>query len=230
MWICLIRFRKFFSLQLRVFPYILFDSIDVHHLLTQFLTDVVYHADFIQSIQFTVTSISLPNWTCNDPEYTEFDFSRFASLQYLVIGDNCFGSVKTFQINGLNQLRCIKIGKNSFTGEKNGDGNDSTKSFHILNCVELESIEIGEYSFSDFSGQFELKNLFSLRSIVIGSMKMYSSNFYYCSFVIRGRIEMTNTDRIDLPNLQSITLGCYSFSDSVTTVLESIQLCELWDH
>ena len=56
---------------------------------------------------------------------------------------------------------------------------------------------------------------------------MYSSNFYYCSFVIRGRIEMANTDRIDLPNLQSITLGCYSFSDSVTTVLESIQLCEL---
>ena len=182
-------------------------------MLTQFLTDVVYHADFIQSIQSTVTSISLPNWTCNDPEYTEFDFSRFASLQYLVIGDNCFGSVKTFQIDGLNQLRCIKIGKNSFTGEKSGDGNDSTKSFHILNCVELESVEIGEYSFSDYSGQFELKN--------------FSSNFYYCSFVIRGRIEMANTDRIDLPNLQSITLGCYSFSDSVTTVLESIQLCEL---
>ena len=115
-------------------------------------------------------------------------------LHIFCIGDNCFGSVKTFHIDGLNQLRCIKIGKNSFTMEKNGDGRDPTKSFHVVNCVELESIQIGEYSFSDYSGDFELKNLFSLRSIVIGSMKMYSSNFYYCSFIIRGIIVLLNND------------------------------------
>ena len=159
----------------------------------------------------------------------------------MIIGDNCFGSVKTFQIDGLNQLRCIKIGKNSFTEKTNSSRINKGKSFHILNCIELESVEIGEYSFSDYSGQFELKNLFSLRSIVIGSMielknlfslrsivigsmKMYSSNFYYCSFVIRGKIEMANTDRIDLPNLQSISLGIEAFAESMTTVLESIQL------
>ena len=146
-------------------------------------------------------------------------------LHFIVIGDNCFGSVKTFQIDGLNQLRYIKIGKNSFTEKTNNSRISKAKSFHILNCVELESIEIGEYSFSDYSGEFELKNLFSLRSIIIGSMKMYSSNFYYCSFVIRGKMEMMNIDNIDLPNLQYISLGNEAFAESVTTILESIQLC-----
>ena len=168
-------------------------------------------------------SIAIGN-NCFSDFAGEMELKNLPLLHYIVIGDNCFGSVKTFQIDGLNQLRCIKIGKNSFTEKTNSSRINKGKSFHILNCVELELIEIGEYSFSDYSGQFELKNLFSLRSIVIGSMKMYSSNFYYCSFVIRGKIEMANTDQIDLPNLQSITLGCYTFSDSVTTVLESIQL------
>ena len=35
---------------------------------------------------------------------------------------------------------------------------------------------------------------------------------------------MANTDRIDLPNLQSISLGIEAFAESMTTVLESIQL------
>ena len=42
------------------------------------------------------------------------------------------------------------------------------KIFHILNCESLESIDIGEYSFSDFGGDFELKNLPQLQSIQIG--------------------------------------------------------------
>ena len=61
-------------------------------------------------------------------------------------------------------------------------------SFHILNCELLESFEVGEYSFSDFAGEFELKNLPQLQSIQIGTIGRWSSscNFYYSSFVIRG--------------------------------------------
>ena len=95
--------------------------------------------------------------------------------------------MKTFKIDGLNRLKRIKIGNNSFTQEKNDDGNDSSKSFHILNCESLESIQIGEYSFSDFGGEFELKNLPQLQSIQIGTIGSdSSSNFRYSSFVIRG--------------------------------------------
>ena len=122
-------------------------------------------------------------------EYTTFDFSDYAVVESIWIGDDCFGSVKTFQIDGLNRLKSIKIGNKSFTQKKNSSGNDKSKSFHILNCESLESIQIGEYSFSDFAGEFELKNLPQLQSIQIGLMGSDSNNFLDSSFVIRG-IEM----------------------------------------
>ena len=83
-------------------------------------------------------------------------------------------------------MKSLKIGKNSFTLEKVSYGSDKSKSFHILNCESLESIKIGEYSFSDFAGDFELKNLPQLHSIEIGEVGILSFNFCYSSFVIRG--------------------------------------------
>ena len=94
--------------------------------------------------------------------------------------------VKTFKIDGLNQLKMIKIGNNSFTQKKNSDGNDKSKSFHIVNCESLESIQIGRYSFIDFGGKLELKNLPKLQSIQIGTIGSDSYNFFWSSFVIRG--------------------------------------------
>ena len=152
-------------------------NIDVSEL----LFPKVYNFDFIQSIDSSITSIIIPNWSCNDIDYTIFDFSRFALVESIVIGDDCFGSVQIFKIDGLNRLKTVKIGNNSFTQNKNSNGNDASKSFHILNCQSLESIQIGRYSFSDFAGEFELKNLPQLQSIQIGSC-----NFFCSSFVIRG--------------------------------------------
>ena len=119
----------------------------------------------------------------------DWDVSLFLNLESIEIGNDCFESVQTFQINGLNRLKTIKIGNNSFTQKKYMGGNDKSKSFHILNCKSLESIQIGEYSFSDFGGDFELKNLPQLQSIRIGTVGSESNNFHCSSFVIRG-IEM----------------------------------------
>ena len=94
--------------------------------------------------------------------------------------------METFIIDGLNQLKTIKIGKNSFTQKINDCGCDRWKSFHILNCESLKSIQIGQYSFSDYAGEFELKNLPQLQSIQIGTIGRKSFNFYWSSFVIRG--------------------------------------------
>ena len=91
---------------------------------------------------------------------------------------------------------------NSFTQQiDNWDtiDTDSSRSFHISNCAELESIEIGRFSFSDYAGGFELRNLPSLTSIKIGSIEDDHSesnnggrsfNFYHCSFVIKGIIDI----------------------------------------
>ena len=85
---------------------------------------------------------------------------------------------------------------NSFTLLKSNDewdyykANNASRSFSILNCIELESIEIGEFSFIDYGGGFELKNLPKLSTIKIGVIGSDSSNFCYSSFVIKGIIDM----------------------------------------
>ena len=118
-------------------------------------------------------------------------------LRSIEIGDDCFRSVKTFQIDRLNRLKTIKIGINSFTQVKRAEWKKITyneavqsffhsKSFHILNCESLESIEIREDSFFDFAEDFELKNLPQLQSIQIGTIGSDSWNFWCSSFVIRG--------------------------------------------
>ena len=110
----------------------------------------------------------------------------------MIIGNDCFENVNLFKIDGLNELKSLKIGMNSFTKrkKKNSAGNNPNRSFRILNCIELESIEIGEYSFSDYGGEFELTNLPKLSTIKIGEIGNDSSNFCYSSFEIKGRIDV----------------------------------------
>ena len=163
---------------------------------SELLFPEVYTCDFIQSLNSSTTSIIIPNWTCNINNYTI--------------------------------------------------GNNASKSFHILNCESLESIQIDLHSFSDFGGEFELKNLTQLQSIQIGEIGSNSNSFRGSSFVIRGielklTIIMNRSSKstihyfglwciysfnvynnreywmnlnemiwIDLPSLQSITLGKYA--------------------
>ena len=135
-----------------------------------------------------VTDLVISSNCCND--VLQLSLFSYQLLQSVSIGDDCFGSVKTFRIEGLNRLKTIKIGSNSFTQSDNSIRNNITKSFHVLNCGSLESIEISTGSFSDFGGEFELKNLPYLYSISIGKSNYYysrnSQNFCYSSFVIRG--------------------------------------------
>ena len=163
--------------------------VDVHPLLAQYFPTTTYSCDYIQSIPSTNTTIILPDWTCNDLNYTTFDFSRFTDLEYLEIGSDSFGYVDTFIIDGLNNLTTLKIGQNSFTVNKNGNSEEvESKSFHIINCESLESIDIDSYSFTDFAGEFELVNLPSLQSLTVGNTDSWTLSFYYSSFVIRGYI------------------------------------------
>ena len=115
---------------------------------------------------------------------------------------------KAFKIDGLTRLKSIRIGDHSFippSSLKNYHAPLSrgaldslntlnslrssvrkTKSFHVENCYYLQSIEIGEYSFANFAGIFELKNLPNLQTIKIGIIGKESYNFCCTSFEIRG--------------------------------------------
>ena len=147
----------------------------------------IHNSDELKALDLKVTELVICSNSCN--ELNELNLNKFEWLESIEIGGDCFKSVQTFQIDGLNRLKTIKIGKNSFTQKKDSYGEDKSKSFYILNCELLESIEIGEYGFSDYAGEFELKNLPQLQSIQIGSIGSDSCNFCYSSFVIRG-IEM----------------------------------------
>ena len=115
-------------------------------------------------------------------------------LQFITIGNDNFMYASTFKIDNLINLQSIVIRQNSFTKKKNSNGNDSSRSFSILNCIELESIEIGRYSFSDYGGEFELINLPKLSNIKIGEIGNESQNFCSSSFVIKGMIDDVNNE------------------------------------
>ena len=120
-----------------------------------------------------------------------FNMDRLNQLKTIIIGDDCFKSVMTFKMDRLNQLKTIKIGNNSCTQMVSymwdwDKANNKSKSFYILNCESLESIQIGEYSFSDFAGECILQNLPQLQSIRIGTIGRWSGNFCCNSLVIRG--------------------------------------------
>ena len=143
----------------------------------------------MNNLSLQVTNLTISSYCCND--VISLNINRYRWLRSIEIGSNCFDSLETFRIDGLNRLRRLTIDRNSFTEQNESrwdirGANNKSKSFHILNCESLESIQIGRYSFSDFAGNFELKNLPQLQSIQIGDIGNYSRNFYYCSFVIGG--------------------------------------------
>ena len=125
-------------------------------------------------------------------EAKSYNIKQLNSLSSYEIGNGCFSTVGTFNIDGSKLLESIKIGSNSFTKHKNSYGKDDSRSFRVSNCDKLESIEIGQYSFSDYSGKFELSNTPSLKSLKIGVVGKESVNFYYGSLTIQGNILNSN--------------------------------------
>ena len=174
--------------------------LDVNEMLSRYFpSESNLTIDQFESLDSNITSLILPNWSCNDVNYILFDISRFTLLESLEIGNDSFGSIESFLINDLPKFRNLKIGSNSFTKIKvdallynsasaRDNARNESKSFHILNCESLESIEIGAFSFLDFGGGFELSNLKSLKSIKIGSFETTSVSFVWSSFIIRGMI------------------------------------------
>ena len=152
----------------------------------------------LNELDSSISNLNIPNESFNNElNMIELNLNRFDNLESIEIGDDCFGSIQRFKIDGLNRLQSLKIGHNSFTQVKLNDfENDcngslskcrnESKSFHILNCKSLKVIEIGCCSFADFGGEFELRNLDNLESIKIGEIGEGSMSFIWSSFNIRG--------------------------------------------
>ena len=108
-------------------------------------------------------------------EGTVLDLDPFKSLQYLEIGDDSFKNVTTFNINGLSKLTLIYIGKSSFTQERE----NALYSFRLLNCDSLINLEIGQYSFSEYTGVIELS-----KSSIAGEYQNRNSGICFFLFFL----------------------------------------------
>ena len=169
-------------------PFILLESIEIDS--NNFCSVQTFRIDKMYLLErLIVKDNSFAKYinTSNKYDNRIFHISNCVSLFLIEIGSHCFGSVQTFRIEGLNRLNTIMIGNNSFTQiNRSVPKRYKSKSFHILNCESLESIQIGEYSFSGFGGEFELTNLPQLQSIQIGTIGNNSYNYCYSSFIISG--------------------------------------------
>ena len=134
----------------------------------------------------TIEELKIENNSYNDSSVTELKLSGLVRLKWIVIGDECFGSVRVFELDGLSELERVVIGQRSFTYAKTDDDiwyhvTRTDGVYRIVSCPKLKSIRIGDYSFGDYHS-FELNNLPSLQSIDIGSHCFY----YATSFSLTG--------------------------------------------
>lgn len=138
----------------------------------------------LEMLDSHITEIVVPSNSCYD--VSELDLSNCSNLESIEIGDNCFGRVQTVRICGLPKLKSIKIGKMSFTEKDENYGMNREKSFFLVNCVELEHFEVGEWSFSDFGGEFQLAHLPNLETLTCGTLDKESFNFFGCALSLQG--------------------------------------------
>ena len=137
----------------------------------------------LMSLDNSVTHLSVGS-NCNDASLTVLDLSRFLYLRQLVVGDNSLMYVNEVKLIGLNVLRNVEIGMNSFTQHKDNCGNDPNRHFYLKNCPKLKSLKIGRLSFSDYT-VIEIENVNALEAIEMGDLNEVSDSFCYASLELK---------------------------------------------
>ncbi|KAK8826138.1 hypothetical protein WA538_001284 [Blastocystis sp. DL] len=133
--------------------------------------------------QATIESVSITSGLCRSYQGTEFILRGLPALKSIVIGSNCFGKVRVFELDGLGELERVVIGYESFRN----DDERTDGSYRIVNCPKLKSIYIDEQSFENYHS-FELNNLPSLQSIEIDSWSFLSAPSFSLTGLIDGLV------------------------------------------
>ena len=170
-------------------------------------------------IGLSVEDLRFEDYSELDWSVVWFNVSPFCDLKSVTIGDDSFGWAIELIANGVNELISIDIGMNSFTRSRMSRAERSNREFHVKNCGCLRELIIGRYSFSDYC-VFDLSNLPQLRTISIGTVDQ-SYNFYFAYDVdLIGENECEKWLK-DLPSLESISIGSYSFGGCHSVRFES---------
>ena len=143
------------------------------------------NSDYIKIELGDMISLESSEWVVGNGKCNYFNdslsISGYSKLKRIVIGDDCFGKVRLFELDGLNELESVEIGEGSF---RISDGERSDGSFRIMNCPKLKSITVGRDTFDDYC-TLELKSLPSLQSIDVE----YGSFYRIRSFSLTGLLD-----------------------------------------
>ena len=99
----------------------------------------------------------------NAHDLNVFDANSLKGIERLEIEGDCFIKVNRFEIDGLNELKIVIIGRESF--HLNKENRKGSKCL-IMNCDQLSEIHFGFNSFYWYES-LECKNLPSLISILL---------------------------------------------------------------
>ena len=147
-----------------------------------------------ENVNKRVTELVIPSKCCNDTEWSEFDVSELKCLKSIDIGDYCFANVNEVKLIGMNRLKSVVIGMNSFTKHMSWCGNDPNRHFYLKNCERMRELKIGRYSFSDYS-VCEIENVDCLEVIEMGEVTEVGYSFYNASLELK-----SDSERIELMN------------------------------
>ena len=145
----------------------------------------------------------------NAHDLNVFDANSLKGIERLEIEGDCFIKVNRFEIDGLNELKSVMIGREGFYLNKE---NRKGSKCLIMNCDQLSEIHFGYQSFNYYES-FELKNLPSLISI-----QLDGDAFYACQRIVFDSMNDWMNDEWDLIRVESIILvydALYGDEDSV---------------
>ena len=128
--------------------------------------------------------LTIPDGYFNGKSIITFNITNNGELKRIEIGNDSYGNVRVFDLEGLSELESVVIGKRSFriSEKERNDG-----SCRIVNCPKLKSIQIGGSSFYDYHS-FELNNLPSLQFIDMGDYCFYYAPSFSLTSVIDGLV------------------------------------------
>ena len=134
---------------------------------------------------------------CNDASWSVLDFQWMRVLKSLRVGDDCFRSVNEVRLIGLNALKRVVVGDESFRG---GSG-----CLVLRECCGIRELKIGSSSFPLYSCCMVEAN----ESLALFEVSWWS--FTKSSLVLR-----------DLEELECVRIGNGSFEMPLHSVIESV--------
>ena len=131
------------------------------------ITESMRAAEMNTHLSTIIETLTMGNNYGQEREWTVFDLSLLFNLVEVTVGDECFWYVTEVKLVGLDRLKKVSIGRNSFGVSHIIHRIHS--QFCLKDCSRITELRIGAYSCSNYR-KCVIENVPSLASIQIGEL------------------------------------------------------------